>query len=59
MLRNYEIIPVDPAGDCCYESSTKPCKSEGSSEHRRNAQQHVNNLPLGLAYPRETEVKTG
>ncbi len=22
-------IPVDPAGDCCYESSTKPCKSEG------------------------------
>ena len=23
------LIPVDPAGDCCYGSSTKPCKSEG------------------------------
>ena len=31
-------IPVDPAGDCCYGSSTKPCKSEGSQEHRHNAQ---------------------
>jgi len=33
-----KIIPVDPAGDCCYGSSTKPCKSEGSSDHRLNAQ---------------------
>ena len=21
------LIPVDPAGDCCYWGSTKPCKS--------------------------------
>ena len=26
MLRNSERIPVDPAGDCCYWDSTKPCK---------------------------------
>ena len=31
-------IPVDPAGDCCYESSIKPCKSEDSQESRLNAQ---------------------
>ena len=31
-------IPVDPAGECCYGSSAKPCKSEDSQESRLNAQ---------------------
>ena len=33
-----EIIPVYPAGDCCYSDSTKACKSKGSSEHWQKAQ---------------------
>ena len=24
-----KILPVDPAGDCGYQDSTKPCKSRG------------------------------
>lgn len=24
-------VPVDPAGDCCYRSSSKTCKSEDSA----------------------------
>ena len=36
--RLFERVPVDPAGDCCYGSSTKPCKLEGPSGPRQNAQ---------------------
>ena len=28
-IDNCSFIPVEPAGDRCYGSSTKPCKSEG------------------------------
>ena len=35
--QDFKIIPVDPAGDCCYLDSTKPCKS-GVARHRQIAQ---------------------